>query len=73
MGGQNLDGYFAPETRIARKIHFAHAASTKRPVNLVWSEPTMSGHAHTFTGLYLSGSTSKVLPGDPGESSQVRS
>ena len=38
VGGQNLDGDRAIQTSIARAIHFAHAARTKRRLDLVRSE-----------------------------------
>jgi hypothetical protein len=37
---QNLYRDFAPEPRVARAIHFAHAACTERRDDLVWPKPT---------------------------------
>jgi len=44
--GQRLDGDVAAEPRVARAIHFAHAARAERRDNLVGAEAAAGGDPH---------------------------
>ena len=44
--GQHLDRDVAPEARVARAVHLAHAAGAERGDDLVGSEPGPGGQCH---------------------------
>ena len=45
-GVQQLDGDFAPQARVARLVHFAHAARSDQREDLVRAESSASGKRH---------------------------
>ena len=72
MRGKNLDGDDALEPCIQRAIHLAHAASSKRGLDLVGSEFGASDECHPWASLYSCAtrcsrcSDSRHVAGDPG-------
>ena len=46
LGGQDLDGDFAPELGVARAVHLAHAARAERGEDLVVAETSACGQRH---------------------------
>src|ERR1700691_3090745 len=55
MGRQDLEGNFAPELRIGRTVHLAHAAHAKGPDNLVMFEASVRSDGHGETDFSRSG------------------
>src|SRR5207247_5879273 len=47
--GQDLDGDVAPELRVARTIHFAHAARAERTDDFVRAEAAARGDGHLLS------------------------
>ena len=53
IGGQNLDGNFAAQSRIFRAVHFTHAARAQRRDDLVGPEFCARSQSHLCVGLYV--------------------
>ncbi len=51
MRRKNLDGDSAFEARVAREVHFAHAASTQRGLNFIRTEFRARGEGHARAQL----------------------